>query len=175
MMFRSLLTLSLAALALHAHGQTTLYGLDIPQEITEQVEAEKKRLNRDTSLYITRGVEFRDQKDALRQFEKDEAERKYRHEKFPQFPPELVIEERMTNFKYDEARKRSLFDIKSQIQDIRVDPSTPQTYVLEASVGEPTRLVFFDQSGTAWPVLRADSGKVNRFRATAVQEIAEQY
>lgn len=171
MSFNRYMLLPLVLLAFNASAQTTIYGLDVPLDVTKQVDKEEKDLQRDTALYIERAQRFKKYKKALREHEQENAVEKFRANKFPQFPPELITEERHRNFEYDEARKRPLFEVESTIQNIEIDPLEPATYTIEASVGEPTRLVFFDQTGAPWPVLRADAGKANRFGAVIIPEI----
>lgn len=164
-----LLILLISASSL-SFSQTKLYGLEIPLEIEKQVDGEEQNLHDDTALYIERQRRFKPYRDSLKQSERDSAIEKYKHEKFPQFPPELVIEERHINYEYDKARKSSLFEVESVIKSIDVDPMDPQVYIIEGSIGEPTTLVFLDQSGAPWPIVKADDGKSERIVATTEKE-----
>lgn len=155
------------------NAETMLYGLEIPLTIETQVDGEEQNLKEDTALYIERQKRFKPYRDALRKSERDSAIEQYRHEKFPQFPPELITQERHTNYEYDKARKSALWEVESVIKSIDIDPLNPQVHVIEGSIGEPTTLVFLDQTGAPWPILKADDGKSDRMKATTEKEFKD--
>lgn len=161
---------ALFVLSMHAQSQTVLYGVEIPVEIENQVSNEEQDLKQDTALYLQRKEKFEKYREALHRSERDHAIKSYKREKFPKYPPELIIDERKQKFEYEESRKKSLFEIGSVISTITIDPLKQEIYSIPATVGEPTRLLFFDQTGEPWPVTKADHGKGNRFKANIVTE-----
>lgn len=162
--------IALLLLAVNAYSQTVLYGVDVPIEIENQVSAEEEELKNDTALFLERKQRFEKYRQALHESEKEHAIKAYKREKFPKYPPELIVDERKQMFEYEESRKKSLFEIGSVISTITIDPLKQQIYSIPATVGEPTRLLFFDQTGEPWPVTKSDHGKGNRFKADVITD-----
>ena len=161
-------------LSVSTYAETVVYGVKIPEEVQKHVEEEANDLGKETAVYLERKRRFSQYEEALKEQAKKDALQEYRHNRFPQFPPEVIEEERERNFDYERARKRPLFNVRSTIESINVDPLQPQTHTLKATQGEPTRLIFMDQSGNPWPVIKVDSGKSNRLGAKIIDEIKDE-
>lgn len=157
-----------------SHAEITLYGIDIPDDVQDEVDIEMDNVERDAARYIERHRRLKKYRDAVRQVEKDKAIDQYRHERFPQYSPDLVLEQRHATIEFERARKKSLHTVSTSMETVDVDPMNPAVHQIVASTGEPTRLIFFDHTGAPWPAIKVRTGKENRFKASIVEEIEAQ-
>lgn len=155
-----------------AQGEYTQIGLDGLTESTELSPEEADVIQRKKHLILKHLYE-QSELESLRQYLSD----KERASDFDSsvkksipFTPDQVSEIRKREESVEKARNAPLKDIKLQIRTIDVDVDSPNPIELNVYAGNVSAIVFYDQTGSPWPIEGDILGNKDAFSSSQISE-----